>query len=362
MKIYGIFRGFAGLGRVVSGMGIIKRFEKDGCEVRVFTYAQGLSIAKEYGISCMPVKGDTDIGFMGIVPISPTGLAVVDDVLKWNPDCVLVDGEPLIIDCLRTVGIKGKIVALTNPLDLYSPTNNPITMKYFKHLFCQSDMILCHGLQSIEKSLTKIEKKKVFCLNTILRGEILDIKRSNPKYITCILGGGTQRCSRDFVLSTIEIAKRVILVAQQRPDLEFRIYCNDISIGTEIERLKPENVSVITEYTSPAKMYKDSILVIARAGRNTLSELLYLRIPSIVIPILGNVVSIEQNNNINIVSRLSRNNIIGYNLDDVPETILDAFDYIYNNKERTYDKWMCGNKKAFQLIQNLLGYEFFHDM
>lgn len=352
MKIYGIFRGFAGLGRVVSGMALIERFRADGHEVRVFTYAQGLSVAKEEGLPCLPVKGTKDIGFMGLVPISPTGLSVIDEILAWQPDVILVDGEPLMISCLRAAGVKGKIIALVNTTDLYSPTNHPVTMNFFRHLFCQSDLVLCHGLQNIEDHVPKEFQRKVVCLHTIFRQAILKIRRERSKDVICILGGGTKNCAQDFVDSTVEIGQRVLLLAQKRPKIKFRIYCNDEVIA---ERIQNEfnvlpNVQIIASYASPCDMYENAAIVIARAGRNTLSELLYLKIPAIVIPILRNVVSIEQNRNVQIVSNLSNGRIIGYDLRSNPTDIIEAFERVCRQKDQPYDTWDSGNDEAYRRI------------
>ena len=194
----------------------LNKFKNEGHDVRIFTYKQGLSIASEYGCKCFSVKSESDMGFMGIFPISPTGLAVVDDIVNWNPDCILIDGEPLMTEFLHLAGINGKIIALTNPMDLYSEKNHPMTMKYFRHLFCRSDMILCHGLHGVDNHLPDNLKKKVYCMNTILREEILSLKFVQPKYINCILGGGTKNCSDDFVNSTLEIASRIAFAANKK--------------------------------------------------------------------------------------------------------------------------------------------------
>lgn len=354
MKIYGIFRGFAGLGRVVSGMGLVKKFRDEGHEVKIFTYGQGLTIASKYNFECFAVKGDKDIGFMGIVPISPTGLAVIGDILAWQPDCVIIDGEPLMVDCLRINSVQNKIVTLVNPLDLYSEKNNPVTINYFRYLFCQSDMVLCHGLHSVKDYLPVEKNNKVHCLNTILRDEILKIKRNNPKYINCILGGGTKNCSEDFVFSTIEIAKRVMLIAKNRKDITFNIYCNDLEIGRKLENINSySNVEIIKQYTTPADIYANSKLVICRAGRNTISELIYLKIPAIVISILGNIVSIEQSNNIKCANTISNGNIVGHSLNDEPAKIVDLFNNIFE-EEVYYDDWRPGNIEAYSLINQLL--------
>lgn len=354
MRIYGIFRGFAGLGRVVSGIGLLNKFRDEGHEVKIFTYMQGCTISSQYGYSSLPVKGEKDIGFMGIVPISPTGLSVITDILIWKPDCILIDGEPLMIECLRLAGVSGKIIALTNPLDLYSEKNNPVTMKYFRHLFSQSDIILCHGIHNVEKHLKGYLKDKTFCMNTILRNEIFSIKRNNPKYIACILGGGTKNCSDEFVNSTLRIAGKVILLAKKRQEEIFNIYCNDDNIGERIKRLNPSsNVNVIVKYTSPVDIYSKSKIVIGRGGRNTISELLFLKIPSIVIPIASDIVSIEQKNNIQYASNISNNNIIGYNLLDESEKIISIFDNLIHY-HIDYNDWIPGNKKAYSIIKEII--------
>ena len=54
MRILGIFRGFPGLGRVVSGVGILETLrDKYNCEVEIISYLQGkdyLALTGDYKI------------------------------------------------------------------------------------------------------------------------------------------------------------------------------------------------------------------------------------------------------------------------------------------------------------------------
>ena len=49
-KIYGIFRGFPGLGRVSSGISILKEFQKIGYDIAGISYLQGLEALHKQSI------------------------------------------------------------------------------------------------------------------------------------------------------------------------------------------------------------------------------------------------------------------------------------------------------------------------
>lgn len=44
MKIFGIFRGFPGLGRVVVGAGLLSMLKARGHEVKAYSYLQGNAV------------------------------------------------------------------------------------------------------------------------------------------------------------------------------------------------------------------------------------------------------------------------------------------------------------------------------
>lgn len=75
-----------------------------------------------------------------------------------------------------------------------------------------------------------------------------------------------------------------------------RIYCNDRTVASALRQYLSENdsVEIFDSYVNPARMYSGAKAVICRAGRNTTSELLYLKIPSILLSANNDFRSEEQ--------------------------------------------------------------------
>ena len=105
MKIYGIFRGFPGLGRVMSGVALLNSLRRQGYEVYAYSYLQGLEVLKQNNISLIHDEQPSKLHIMviGLNPISKIAGEIYDDIIKNKPDLVLVDGEPLFISTLSMI-------------------------------------------------------------------------------------------------------------------------------------------------------------------------------------------------------------------------------------------------------------------
>ena len=49
-KVFGIFRGFPGLGRVSSGIALLKECQRIGCDIAAISYYQGTEALYRQGI------------------------------------------------------------------------------------------------------------------------------------------------------------------------------------------------------------------------------------------------------------------------------------------------------------------------
>ncbi len=300
MKIYGIFRGFPGLGRVVSGVSILKRLEKEGYEIKAYTYLQGLELLRHYEIPLIieeqPVH--PHIMVIGLNPISKEGGILIERVVKDNPDLVVIDGEPLLTSTLSYVYPKERIISLLNPADIINKSLPLSSQLFYRYHYLAVGTSIIHGLTvGNYNEIGKLYNCNIFSINTILRNEIINLKNNiEPKYMVGIIGGGCSNCSKNFFDSSKRMINKIIKIAKELPDEQFKIYCNDKLLSENLEEIN--NIEIFKEFVSPIEIYKNAKIVICRAGRNTLSEISFLGIPTLLFAANDEFRTAEQNKNI----------------------------------------------------------------
>lgn len=279
-KVLGIFRGFPGLGRVVSGVSILEQLQnKYNYQIEIITYLQGNKYLEGRGYTHLQDANSLDICSIGLLPTNKMGEYIHERVTKLCPDIVLVDGEPLIIQSLRISHPALKIVVLLNPADVDNPHNNIEAMEYFNTLYSLADLAIVHGLRKAKQTF---KYRDYLSISTILRYEIFQIKNKPSNNIYCVLGGGTVNVGHQFAESTIHMAMLCQKVAKVLPNYVMNIMCSSKNIYNTINENKlPKNVLLHNRILSAHEYYSDACLIITRSGRNTLSELAYLGIPAI---------------------------------------------------------------------------------
>lgn len=302
MRIYGFFRGFPGLGRVVSGISILSMLKDMGHEIKAYSYLQGVQALKEHSIDFLLEKQPTknQVMAIGINPICEVAGEIISKICRDKPDMVIVDGEPLFISTLAMVYPRRKIISLLNPADLYNPALPVSTIKFYHSHYLAAGSAIVHGVDRDSIVLPDEDHKcEILRTNTILRRDIIDAKLSEGKEIVSILGGGSSNSSDNFWDSTITMGKQVIDAAKYLHSEQFVIYCNDSRVEAKLsEYMNSDNVRIVSEYTLPHVMYSTAKIVISRAGRNTISEILYLKLPAILMSSCGDFRSSEQEKNI----------------------------------------------------------------
>lgn len=357
-KIYGIFRGFPGLGRVSSGIALLKEFEKRGCIIGAVSYYQGTEALANQNIPVLLKQCPElcDITSIGINPINEFANAIIDIILTEKPDIILMDGEPLLQSVICSVYPKEKVVSLLNPSDLYNEI-----LPEFKKRFYHSNYLMCgtalvHGI-GIDKYDYEYSGCKVYHVPTIIRPEITEIRRNciEKKKIAGILGGGSVNSSDNFIRSTISMGIRIAETARIMKDYQFELYCNDtlISNGIKEEYDIPDNLKIHSEYVAPSVIYSDAEFVISRAGRNVASEMLYLNMKGLLFASKGDYRSVEQENNIRKITQISNGALRKVLTDDSDEKIVSVIKSMENIKP---DYEFCsGNEIAYNIINEILG-------
>ena len=358
-KIYGIFRGFPGLGRVSAGIALLKQLQNKGCEVAAISYHQGTEALSRQGIPRL-FEYDiepSDITSIGINPITGFATRIIDKILEDEPDMVIIDGEPLLQSTLCDVYSKEKIISLLNPTDLHNESLPKSTMCFYHKNYLSAANAIVHGIGVEDKIVVKNECS-IHYVSTILRQEIIEFSKDESIVgrIVGILGGGTVNSSKMFLSSTVEMGRKIVSIARKMTQYSFEIYCNDKKIKTEIEKnqMLPSNVCIVDSYTSPSEMYKGAKMVIARAGRNVVSELLYLNIPGLLIATNGDYRSKEQEKNIE--SMIVESN---YLFDRI--NVFDDDDVLMHKIVSMMDRmpkeghFVPGNSAALEIIEKVIG-------
>lgn len=357
-KIYGIFRGFPGLGRVSSGIALLIEFQNIGYKVSAISYLQGNKALYKQGIPlffnyCI---NKSDITSIGINPITEFATRIIDKILNDKPDIVIIDGEPLLQSTLSDVYPKDKIISLLNPLDLHNDVLPISTISFYYKNYLTASNVIVHGAD-IEKNFSIKRGAKVHYIPTILRQEIIYLQKNNisSNKIVGILGGGTFNASNMFLSSTIEMGKKIISIAKIMQQYLFVVYCNDKNIKKKIEKNTklPSNICIIDSYTSPLQMYKETKLVIARAGRNVISELLYLNIPGLLIATKGDYRSVEQEKNIDTVIFKSKGLFEKLDILDNENILIHKINKMINMPPKK-SGFTAGNSNAIEIIKNVI--------
>ena len=356
MKIFGIFRGFPGLGSAVAGAGILNMLKSRGHEVKAYSYLQGNAVLAEYGLDrIIDKKPDKrHIMIIGLNPISVESGILIDKILDENPDLVILDGEPLLVSTLAMVFPRTKILSLLNPTDIENQSLPMSSLKFYRNHYLSAGCAFVHGLSG--GSYAKIGKNyscEIFSIRTILRPNILNYSISaSGTSVVGILGGGSENASPEFLNSTVAMGRKIISLASYLPHDNFFIYCNDMKICSILCSNLPDNIKVIGKYVSPEKIYANAKVVLCRAGRNTVSELLFLKIPAMLFSTAGDFRSTEQDKNIDDVCLLSGDLMKKCHIDDSVEYIANQLYSIANELNVNY-KFTPGNEKILKFIENM---------
>lgn len=360
MKVYAVLRGFPGLGRVSSGIALLNSMREKGCEVKAVSYLQGTEALIKQGIEPFVNQSISkqDVMPIGLNPIEKYASAIIEQIVEDSPDLVLIDGEPLLTSTLCSVFDRTKVVSMLNPTDLINKTLPQSTINFYhsNYLSCANSIV--HGVNLFgQKWSFSGHDCNVHCLNTILRQEILNIEaKGSSNIISCVLGGGTANATDRFVSSTVAIGAKICGVAQKNLDCQFNIYCNDKNIKEALLKVieHQENIQIFDEYISPAQIYSNARMVIARAGRNVSSELLYLGIPAILVATSGDFRSAEQEKNINDIIEMSNGNIDKIYIDSSIDEIQSIFLSLMKNKGAK-TAFVPGNDDAIKILNSIVG-------
>lgn len=350
MKILGIFRGFPGLGRVVSGVSLLEELrDQYNCEVKAISYLQGSKYLSQKGFDELFKVAPDDYCSIGLLPTNKMGANIHALIKSFQPNLILIDGEPLMVQSIKLSHPNVKVIVLLNPSDVDNPFNDAEAMEYFNAMYSLADLAIVHGLR---QTIGAYPYKRIVSIPTILRNEILSLPQSHGENIYCVLGGGTVNSNEQFIESSIKIAKLCIQLAHYAKDKEIHIVCSCDAVANVIEdKSVPSNVIIHRDILTPREVYSNARLILTRSGRNTLSEVAYLGIPTISF-ITGDCYrKDEQRQNI---KGLRYANIAEAELSISPFQLYEKIDELISLSTNVKDLFESGNLEAIQTIWNML--------
>lgn len=355
MKVFGIFRGFPGLGRVVAGAGVLSTLKMRGHEVKAYSYLQGNDVLDEFGldriISQQPPSRHVMI--IGLNPISNEAGRLIEQIVRENPDAVLVDGEALFVSTLSMVFPREKIVCLLNPSDVENKTLPLSSQKFYRAHYLSAGHAFVHGIKP--QNYSELGAKyncRIHGLRTILRPNVLKqapLKRGD--FLVGILGGGSKMVSQNFLRSTVEILQVITALARHLSDEKFIVYCNDGDIYRLMKNSVPDNLELVDKYTAPEIIYPKAKALLCRAGRNTVSEALFLKMPTILFATHGDFRSSEQEKNIDCACELSGGFMKKCYLEEPLETVAEKLYAAMENHGANCD-FVADNDALINYLEN----------
>lgn len=349
MKILGIFRGFPGLGRVVSGVSLLEELrDQYNCEVKAISYLQGSKYLSQKGFDETTEVSSSDYCSIGLLPTNKMGANIHALIKSFQPDLILIDGEPLVVQSIKLSHPNIKVVVLLNPSDVDNPANDKEAMDYFNAMYSLADLAIVHGLR---KTIGSYSYNHIVSIPTILRRDILSITERSGENIYCVLGGGTVNSNEQFIDSSIRIAKLCINLADYKQDKEIHIVCSSDNIADTLEgRYLPTNVHIHKDIMTPTELYSNAALIITRSGRNTLSEVAYLGIPTISF-VTGDCYRKEEQ--LQNIKGLQFNNIVEAELDISPFQLSEKIEELMSFNTKSKNQFVTGNKEAINIIWNM---------
>ncbi len=303
-KMLFVLRGTPGLGRVVAAVELARALEESfRVECFFVTYANGRLYLEALNTQCVVQIDRQDVMSLGIQPVSVSAERILEFVKKSHIDGVVVDGEPLMALALK-VGLPDvAVISMMNPSDYWNAHLPASTVGFFRFCYGQADYRLIHGLESVTP-----REGNVLSTSTIIRREVLALSSSGrASVVSVVFGGGTASATSAFYESCRLFFKVVLDAARQETSLLFRVFLSEAEFPCQDGDI-PTNVVIVKDIAAARDVY-DCEIVVARAGRNTISEILFLKKKAVLFSVIGEHRTAEQQRNASLAQEWGRQSV-----------------------------------------------------
>jgi hypothetical protein len=326
--------------------------QERGFDTRVATYWQGEAYARMAGEAIGFVPDDADICSTGVVPVSRSADELFAWLNGWDPDIVVFDGEPGLLQVHQLAYGRRISIAMLNPSDVQNESIPLHSQAYFRTCFSSADVALVHGLW---RQSAPVGFRAFHSIATILRASVLALRPSGGRRIVFLLGGGTTNARGRFVEDTASIAALAVPLSLKLPGYEVEIQASDKGLATRLSALMGDAVRVrlATDARTPAALYESTALVVARAGRNSISELLYLGIPAMLVATNDGHRGGEQRRNVEAALTEGSARLIPHILGEPAERFLAGVEDLLDRGPGPVGLWCPGNGDLSSIFDDI---------
>ena len=300
-RIAFVCRGYPGLGKVMGAYAVDTMLrERLGSNTTslFFSYFQGFQYLRSRSRPVVDLLAHCPPFEPGrfCAPLGPETELLVEELERFQPDLVVNDGEPYLIDVTaELMGIP--TVVLAHPLDLHNPMNSCIGINSFRYFYSKAALVIAHGMERLPSDRLELGGRagRVLEVNTIVRPALLKFAarpRSNntgAATLACVLGGGTRNASRDFFESTVKLGEWTIRACNDLKIDTLSVFCADQVVHDRLASIASPRSRVILEAEPMdiAEVLSQADLVVGRSGRNLMSELVTLGKRGLAVPCQG---------------------------------------------------------------------------
>lgn len=300
MRVCFICRGYPGLGKLAGSITIdtiLRQAYAKNYESLFLTYHNGYKFLSSIDRSVLDIL-DQGLQIQESGFCTPFGLETrncVEALNRFEPDLLFNDGEPYLIEVTREI-FNFKTVVLAHPADLYNSNNTSFAVNLFRHYYAKADLVIAHGLARLPSDRTCLEGRagQVVEMNTLVRDSIYQHTRdqaaslTNESHVVGVLGGGSQNVSSLFRAGTQQLGEWIIRACNEIGIQQITLYCADQTIHsnlTKVAQKYPVQPTLIAEPQDNTDSLIQATVVVGRAGRNLISELIVLNKKAIIVPI-----------------------------------------------------------------------------
>jgi UDP-N-acetylglucosamine:LPS N-acetylglucosamine transferase len=272
-----------GLGRVTPAVGLVNTLTRRGeIEVVFASYAAGVRYLQRLGMTVEDL--DMPAGLF-IDSVAPQALQVLGLVERYQPDAVLVDGEPFLPVTLADVGVP--VVYLANPYDLLPDTTTFQRVNRRLLTFADAVIVSSVGCPRPRPHQRVIVGTPCLEVPAIVKEFPLPHQRSPRPRVLVTSGGGSVGADPAFRAATDDAIEQTL---QELRPLVGAGQISAVTLVLGVDAASPALcgepwLRVIAEATELTDLYAHHEVLVARAGRNVAAEALYCGIPTVLLPI-----------------------------------------------------------------------------
>jgi len=353
-----ILRGWPGLGRSMQGICLANILKNTTPNQRQTFYSSDRGYdyltGNDYCVKYISTR-ETQPSILGPLG-NQTIYSLLEDIVSKPPSAIVMDGELNLLPVVRG-SYDGPILALSNAYDLFNPYHPDGLRGVFLSYYYHCNHILIGAFGNRKKELPLPEKfPQLTWATPFVRPDFLDKHDMDPEHkngihVAVVLGGGHSGF-KSLKIVNENIIQSILEVAMIWKDVSFTIF------GIDEEGFRDISLDNITigSMKDCGKGILSAHMIIARSGRNIITEILTLKKTAILIASQSGTNqtdhfrSIEQSSNVRFATDIA-DNIVAWNGEDTVQ-LIESFKLLLSSSVGEYD-WNPGNDFLIEKLEQL---------